>query len=300
MTAPFPRGRCPLGLCAALACLLTAAPAPAGDKKDPDKDSPKMILSLSKHGQFGLMLLDGGEKKRITFGPEGQTNITIVSVDGKMYAFGLDRDAAAGVKLPPGLLAGKWVKKPAVLKPGISFEAVWSPVDKVEITQTVEIVRSKTGALDTCLVRYSVANKDAKAHQVGIRLLLDTLIGENDGHPFALPGKDELITTSADYKKDLPAVINALEKPDLKNPGLVARLSLKVGGGLEAPQRVSLTGFPMGPKDLVDWEVPVSNIMGDAVVMLYWNPRAVAAGARRVCGFDYGGGEVALPAKKNK
>ena len=63
---------------------------------------------------------------------------------------------------------------------------------------------------------------------------------------------------------------------------------------------MSLTGFPMGPKDLVDWEVPVTNIMGDAVVMLYWNPRAVAAGARRACGFAYGGGEVALPAKDNK
>ena len=37
--------------------------------------------------------------------------------------------------------------------------------------------------LDTCLVKYKVENRDKSTHQVGLRVLLDTYIGENDGVP---------------------------------------------------------------------------------------------------------------------
>ena len=218
---PRPRRFAPCAA-VALACLLAASGhtwrgAKQDDKKDKQAE-PRIVLSVSPFGQFGLQLLDRGQGKKITYNEEGGTNFTVVSVDGKNYLFGLEKDSPEAAKVPAGLLPGKWVKEPAVLKPGLSFQAVWSPTDKIEITHTLEIVRSKTGALDACLVRYTIENKDAKAHKVGVRLLLDTFIVDNDGHPFALPGKDKLITTSADYKKNVPAVIKALQKPDLKIP----------------------------------------------------------------------------------
>ena len=74
----------------------------------------------------------------------------------------------------------------------------------------------------------------------------------------------------------------------------MAYLSLKVDGGLEEPERVSLTHFPRGPEELANWDMPVRNIGDDAVALLYWNPREVVAGGRRLCGFAYGGGVVAL------
>ena len=63
----------------------------------------------------------------------------------------------------------------------------------------------------------------------------------------------------------VPDFIQALEKEDLKDPGTVARVTLKVKG-LEAPSRVLLGAWP-GPKihsrdklalgHMTKWEVPL-------------------------------------------
>ena len=42
--------------------------------------------------------------------------------------------------------------------------------------------------LDTCLVRYVIENTDVRSHRVGLRFMLDTFIGANDGVPFTIPG----------------------------------------------------------------------------------------------------------------
>src|SRR5438445_578554 len=75
----------------------------------------------------------------------------------------------------------------------------------------------------------------------------------------------------ADFRKreEIPDFIQALEKPDLKEPGTVAHLTLKVGGLVEPPGRVSLTHW----RALDKWEIPVENIGGDSAVVLYWEPR---------------------------
>ena len=37
------------------------------------------------------------------------------------------------------------------------------------------------------MVRYQIENKDTQNHKVGLRFLLDTYIGANDGVPFTIP-----------------------------------------------------------------------------------------------------------------
>src|SRR5262249_42511819 len=138
-----------------------------------------------------------------------------------------------------------------------------------------------------------IENKGTASREVGLRLLFDTKMGDNDGHPFALPGTDERITTMADWKgQDVPAQILALEKPNPKDPGLTAIFSLKVGGELEQADRVTTTRWPE-LKEL-GWEVPVRPIANDAATVLYWNPRALAAGSRREIAFAVGLSESPL------
>src|SRR5262249_52829659 len=207
--------------------------------------------------------------------------------------------------VPPGLNVGKWVTKQAPLGKGKDgkerrgHKSVWA-VDKVEVTQAVEIVPSKGGALDTCLVSYEVVNKDDKPHRVAVRVLLDTFIGDNDGHPFAVLGKDELITTSADFHagKNMPAAVRALQRPDLKNPGVVALFTLTPGDVVAGADRFSITRLPASQNEVLGWEIPVRDIAGDAAVVFYWNARELKGGERRQVGFAYGGGEVSLGASK--
>ena len=65
-------------------------------------------------------------------------------------------------------------------------------------------------------------------HKVGLRVMLDTFIGANDGVPFTIPGKPGFVDTKADFgEKQIPDYIEAVENPDdPKNPGTVARLGL--------------------------------------------------------------------------
>jgi predicted secreted protein len=153
--------------------------------------------------------------------------------------------------------------------------------------------------LDTVLVRWVIENTGRAAVPAGLRLQLDTLIGINDGVPFTVPGRTGLVSTMADFRqdKDIPDFIQALEVPNLKNPGTIAHLTLKPGGGIEAPGRVSLTHWPThgvrfgGPGA---WDVPMRNMFDDSCVVLYWPEKAIKPGEKRTIGFAYGLGNVTI------
>jgi hypothetical protein len=258
--------------------------------------------------QFDLLLLDDkGKRHPLTYlAPkgEGSNNVTFFAIDGKTYVFGLKAEA----KLPPDIHGGKWETKQAPLGKGpdgkerLGHKSVWLAGPKIRITQSLEVVPSTGGSLDACLIHYEVENADDKPHKVAMRVVIDTYVGTNDAPAFALPGRDKLITTSADLRgKDLPYAVKAMEKPDRKAPGVVGYFTLRPGRKLEGPNRFSVTHFPSdeNSKDLLKWEIPVRDMKsdekdpGDAAVVMYWPERELKAGARRRLGFAYGGGVAA-------
>jgi hypothetical protein len=255
--------------------LLSQAPIHGGDKSG--KSDARIRYDFSDTMQIGFVLLDdNGKAKNITFDPQGGTNVTVIRIDGRDYAFGFE--------------GGVFIKKKVQLKNQRGHQTSWK-VDAIEVTQTVEIVASKTLKLDTCIVTYKVVNKDTKPHKIGIRPMIDTMINMTDGHAFASPDLKEIITTKADYLGDkVPAVVLAIERPDAKNPGLTAVFTLKLGQ-LESPSRFSITTWPKRD-DAFGWEIPVENIGKDAAVAIYWNPVMLAAGTSREVGYAYGGGAV--------
>jgi hypothetical protein len=267
--------------------------------------------------RFGLVMLKeedprhAGRPKRLTFEVKGLTNNAVVRLDGKEWLFG-ERPfrPLTGPRLREDW-PGRWLNQnlPRPSSPGDGRSSVWIYDDqKVQVTQTVEIVPgAQSGLLDTCLVRYRLDNKDRRPHKVGLRFLLDTYIGGNDGVPFLIPGSQELCSTSRtfDRPQDVPDFIQACEQEDLASPGTVAQIQLKVAG-LEPPDRVTLGAWPnpelaskdercMQEKTL--WEVPVFPIHtlnpADSAVTIYWNDKPLQPGASREVGFAYGLGLVA-------
>jgi hypothetical protein len=211
------------------------------------------------------------------------------------------------------------------------MRSIWRVADApIQVTQTVEVVpgqpvRDDAGKLvryhDTCLVRYLLENKGEQPHQVGLRFLLDTYIGDNDGVPFLIPGRQTGCDTSHVFRgAEVPDSVLALEKNDLAAPGTVARVQLRLGPGTEAPETVTLGSWPhlvlneqVQPGDgqalgsLTLWQVPVLPMKAatrfrtplgalfdpDSAVAAYWPPRPLAAGGRRLVGLAYGLGRVA-------
>jgi hypothetical protein len=250
-------------------------------------DQPRVTFQYGGAGRFGVSVAQTG--KRLTYSPNGRTNTTVVAMDGTTGALGI-RGRENIVGLPPSRLHKG--------QPGL--QSTWS-VGKVDFIQTYELVPSKQPVevapgmqkrlVDTLLIHYTIFNRDARPHTVGLRTEVDTLIGNNDGVPFTVPGLPGLVDTFRDFTtpKEVPDFIQALEVPNLQNPGTVAHMTLKLGGGIEPPDRVSLTHWSTG---FQGWNVPVVNLAGDSAVILYWSAKPLAAGKKREFGFAYGLGSV--------
>jgi hypothetical protein len=323
-----------------------------GDEDDPELRRPTM--------RFGLVMLtdkdDEGQPKKLTFDQWGRTNNTCLRLDGREVLFGDDRAGRWEERE-----ARRWRDEGGGEHEGM--QSVWSAAGgRVRVTQTVEVVPGEvtpgpTGRLvryrDTCLVRYRLENecrlvavrhprragepprgladlcdvrlenRGADGHEVGLRFLLDTFIGANDGVPFVIPGEPGLCDTCKEFDgpRRVPGYIQAQELDRLKNPGTVAHVQFRLGGPIEPPDRVTLGAWPderlgewlkerraRGP--LTGWDVPVLPIRTvseeaarrpgqranpDSAVAIYWAPRRLGPGEKREVGFAYGLGKVSAP-----
>ncbi len=285
--------------------------------------------------RFGLRVVEqpgsNTGTKNLTALKDGRSNNTCVRVDGSERLFGLT--AAQLERLPTdakehfGYWPGQWLQikktlgKDSTGRTRLGLASIWQwHAPAIKITQIVEIIPGdQSRLLDTCLVRYVMENRDPSAdHSVGLRFLLDTQIGANDGVPFLIPGDKELCDTCKEFNTpaEVPDYIQALERYDLQNPGTVAALKFKLGKHLEAPARVTIGVWPgpalkllgyQGPfGSLAPWEVPVLPIKTplslnlrayrwwpDSAVVMYWPERRLRPLEKRVVGFSYGLGQIA-------
>jgi hypothetical protein len=262
-----------------------------GDRLEAQLPGPTM--------RFGLLMLgpDGqpSGQRRLTADPWGRTNNTCLRIDGSERLF--------------GQAPGSWVAQADRGWRDGGVRSVWGWDDKkVRASQLVELLRGEeSNRRDTCLVRYLIENTDKVPHTIGIRFLLDTFIGSNDGVPFTIPGEPNLCADSRDFGKQVPAFIQALEREDLAHPGTVAHLKLKLGDR-EPPARVTLGAWPDDALQLLLglpqargvntlWDVPVKPMKTlypyDSAVVLYWDDKPLPPGGQREVAFAYGLGSVA-------
>lgn len=266
--------------------------------------------------RFGLVMVDAKNPnnpspKRLTYDHRGRTNSTVVQIDGAVKGFGRSGEGkwtTLPEDLPPILMTLD-PKKPRKQSPGKT--ATWQFIpDPIKVTQTVHIAPGEAvevtpgeykRQLDTCVIKYRIENGDNKAHKIGLRVMVDTLIGMNDGVPFTIPGQPGLVSTFKDYtnRNDIPDFIQALEEPNLDTPGTTVQMNLKLSEKL-APDRVSLTYWPGNKSGLWNWDVPIESIApqgafgADSCIVLYWNPVDMKPGEVRECGFSYGLGSLTL------
>ncbi len=275
---------------AAVAAYDLASPKAGGggragdDLLDPE---PRLVIDFDHDTQrFGLRMLRERDPKlpdkykRLTYEEKGTTNNTCVKIDGFEYLLG---------ERP-----GRWIRREVPTGDGRGYESSfrWSGED-VEVTQTVLLVPGQqTRLLDTCLVVYTVENRSRAPRKVGLRIMIDTFIGANDGVPFVVPGQPGLLNTLRRFgAKEIPDYVQALEHDDLNDPGTVAHLGLKVPG-YEDVQKMLICRWPDNSR--IKWEIEPFKAMNDppdtkdSCVTLYWAYEAMNPGEKRRLAFTYG------------
>jgi hypothetical protein len=306
----LPAGLLVLALFGVLAWDLIAPPAdaqgsggglaPAGGVKVEQADTeytdlkdtrPKLSIEFHKrNSRFGITMVDErdpenpAKHKKLTYEENGSSNNTCIDLEGQEHLFGQE--------------PGRWVHNRQLLK--ARHRQRWTSEmiypEQVRVTQVVELVPGQGRLLDTVLVHYTLKNESNTPRQLGIRVMLDTFIGANDGVPFRIPGRSRFLETKEDFnEKQTPVYIQAWERPDLKNPGTIAHLGLK---GIEIP------GLNLEPIELLricrwhgsearwKWEPEAINEppdqAKDSCVVLYWADRKTEPGERRDMAFTYG------------
>jgi hypothetical protein len=273
-------------------------------------------------GTFGLHLTAGAgglSGKRLMYDRWGRTNNVCLRVDGREVLLG---DPAAGTW--EGSYRSRWLEDGEERS---GMKATWRlRGSDLVVRQMVNIIPGQIQRIDgrllrhrdTCLVRYWVENRTGRSHQVGLRALLDTYIGDNDGVPFVVPGRTQTCNTSLVFGRpeDVPEYILALEEDDPQNPGTVVNLRFRVPGTGDPPDRVTLGAWPhwllpgLGARakgHRTGWDVPVQSIQAittvkdregrprqaDSGVAIYWQPAPLPAGQTRRMGYACGLGRVA-------
>ncbi|MFO0966630.1 MAG: hypothetical protein U0793_13735 [Gemmataceae bacterium] len=168
----------------------------------------------------------------------------------------------------------------------------------LRITQTVELTPTKSPGpgvkrqTDSVLIRYVIENKGAKPHTFGLRTYMDTYVIDNDACLFAAPNRPGKILDGVEFKgKEVPDYLQMLQRPDLKNPGYVAHLTMNLGGTVERPDRLVLTRHGAARDN---WDVQVIGGGGDSAIAFFWEPKEIKPGAKREIVYAYGKG-IASP-----
>ncbi|MCS6850918.1 MAG: DUF5717 family protein [Gemmataceae bacterium] len=268
---------------------------------------PRILIEFQREKRrFGIALADEQDpfnparKKRLTYHENGQNNNTCLVVDNHEYLFGNQRSGSSW-----------WVRDErkreqdlVEVRKGRIWKSIMEWADGIRVTQTVRIIQGEsTRLLDTCLCVYEVENRSQLTRNVGLRVMLDTYIGSNDGVPFAIPGQPGLLDTMREFpQKDIPDFIQAFERADLQNPGTVAQIGLRLPG-FEPPLKLLICHWPDDYGSEVHWKWPKVRAMNDppenkdSCVVIYWAELPMAPKTMRRMAYTYGLGRItAVPA----
>jgi hypothetical protein len=172
---------------------------------------------------------------------------------------------------------------------GLTNTSLWRKGD-VSARQTIQIARNPaTGVPDAAQIRYTVTNTGTAAHAVGLRVMVDTMLDNNDGAPFRVtgPGGVQAVTTETDYLgAAVPDFWQAFK--DLSIPDISAQYTLR-GDDATPPDRMAIAAWPRIYPTNWDFTVnPTQSVTSDSAVGMWWNPLTLNPGQTRTLITYYG------------
>jgi hypothetical protein len=258
--------------------------------------------SAEEAGRFAVDVTGGDpgrsddDNKPLIYGhPRPWTSFTTLRIDGINYVFGKSTNKRSGVGLP----GGEITQAPRIADNRLTMKCKYGAV---EVEQLLDIARSpSTGALDTARIKYLIINTGTNPVEFGIRTLLDTMVGNNDGAPFRI-GAKALTTDYSCNSNECPDFWQAFDS--LNKPAVIAQGTLK-GGDVTTPDRLIFTNWGKAADN--PWDITLQSGADftrfgedelDSAVAMYWNPRSLKPGEQFSITIYYGlGGITFSPGK---
>lgn len=223
-----------------------------------------------KNGIYSLGTVEGDptlstdNNKRLLYGfPEGGTSFTTIRIDGENYKF-----TPANVSYTENI---------------ISASAVY---DDVSVTLNFSLITNQyTGREDVAEFSYNVKNIGTASHNVGVRIMFDTMLGGNDSSPFRIPNVGDTSLETDLSGDDVPEFWQSFDS--LTKPNVIAQGTIKSSSSM-IPDRVRFTNWRSAYNNYWDYSRAAGAANGDSAVCIYWNPKKLSSGDNYNCKTFYG------------
>lgn len=237
----------------------------------------------SDSGQFVIGTTGGDPNtendndRRLLYGYPGSIGTSFSTL--RIIGNGIESDYRLGVDAAP-------IAQPALENNRIV--TVWL-IDGVRVTQRLYLdLNPDTNRNDTVNIEYEIHNESGTGKQIGLRMMLDTMIGGNDGAPFFILGAGQVTQEFEWSGNSVPAFWIAYESPIFASDSLKGRGQLS-DGNLTKPDRFVVSDWPDAYSSIWTYIVePADAVTWDSAVILYYNPIDVAPGATRMIRTSYG------------
>ncbi|MBM3994443.1 MAG: hypothetical protein FJ303_09875 [Planctomycetes bacterium] len=247
--------------------------------------------------------------QRISFASGGTFYVNIRTLQGQtLHLSHFPQFLINNVPMQPGQ-GGRFegvnapLKKAATGKARNGYASTWI-INDLRITQTVTLHPAKAkGAgqkrlMNTVLVAYTIENTAQRSQTIGARICMDTYVIDNDGCIFAAPTHPNKLLDGIVLKdKTLPAYVQMLQRPDLRNPGYISHLSLDMGSRYEKVTKCVLSSLRVG---FTNWEMVPAQAMGDSAISFYWATKEMKPGSKRELAYAYGEGIAVAPESEGR
>ena len=152
------------------------------------------------------------------------------------------------------------------------------------------VANDSTGREDTVEIKFVVTNNDTVEHSVGARIMLDTMLGNNDYAPFRVPGIGAVTTRTQLNGSEIPVMYQAFD--DLENPSVISTGSFATGAG--RPDYIQFNNYSESTSNVLGVNCDTESSLGDSVVNAVWSPATLAAGESKEFKVYYGLGAVTV------
>lgn len=220
------------------------------------------------NGYHGVVTTGGNpdnpndDNKLLIYGG-GSTSYTTIRIDGNNYEFSPDTVTRYDNKI-------------------IGTKRIGDVI----VSQHIGIIPNQyTGRDDVVEFFYTVENTSDTPHDVGVRIMFDTMLGNNDSAPFRLPAVGDVTTETDLSGEEIPEFWQAFD--NLTNPKVIAQGTLKVDKA-STPDRVRFTNWRSAVGNPWDYVRPAGSSNGDSAVCLYWNEQTLEKDDTLACKTFYG------------
>ena len=218
--------------------------------------------------------IDTDNNKLMLYGhPNPSTSYTTISIDGNRHIFGDE-----GLTIAPALDLENMLTSST------------DTYEYINIKQTLQLVPNvSTGRQDVVEIKYEITNNDIVSHNVGTRIMLDTMLGNNDSAPFRVPGLGNVTTQTELTGNSIPQYWQAFD--DLEDTKVVSQGSL-LRSSENKPDKVQFTNWSSVYNTSWEAQINAGSSNGDSAVTVTWYEENLDAGETRTYITHYGLSEL--------